>query len=79
MASKEIIGTVISNKMNKTITVSVVHQKSHKKYRKIIAKTNKYYANDPNNECYIGDIVKIQETKPTSKRKRWKLINKVNK
>ena len=77
MPSKETIGIVISNKMKKTITVAVKTKIAHKKYNKIIAKTNKYYAHDENNECHIGDIVKIQETKPISKQKRWTLINKV--
>ena len=78
MPNKEKIGIVISNKMNKTITVAVTSKKAHKQYSKIIAITNKYYADDPKNECTIGDIVKIQETKPISKNKRWKLINKMS-
>nr|QCI06446.1 ribosomal protein S17 [Dictyurus purpurascens] len=73
MSQKENIGIVISNKMDKTITVEVKKQISHKKYKKIIIKTNKYYAHDENNECHIGDKVKIQETRPLSKNKRWKL------
>lgn len=77
MTNKETIGKVISNKMDKTITVTVTRKISHKKYNKIIARTNKYYVDDPNNECHIGDIVKIQQTKPLSKKKRWKLINKI--
>lgn len=74
MPNKETSGTVISNKMQKTIIVAVKKQVSHKKYGKIIIKTNKYYAHDENNTCKIGDIVKIQETRPLSKNKRWKLI-----
>lgn len=74
MSKKETVGVVISNKMNKTITVIVKRQIAHKKYGKIIAKTNKYYADDPLNKCKIGDIVKIQETRPLSKNKHWKLI-----
>nr|AOM64672.1 ribosomal protein S17 [Riquetophycus sp.] len=77
MVKKENIGKVISNKMDKTIIVTVNKKISHKKYNKIIAKTNKYYADDPNNECEIGDIVKIQQTRPLSKNKRWILINKI--
>lgn len=77
MGNKETVGTVISNKMNKTITVAVTTKTSHKKYNKTIAKTNKYYAHDPYNECQIGDKVKILETKPISKNKRWQLINKI--
>nr|YP_009393146.1 ribosomal protein S17 [Bostrychia moritziana]ARW61708.1 ribosomal protein S17 [Bostrychia moritziana] len=77
MPKKETIGIVVSNKMNKTITVIVKKQISHKKYGKIISKTNKYYANDPYNECKIGDVVQIEETRPLSKNKRWKLIKLV--
>ena len=77
MPKKENIGIVISNKMDKTITVAVTTKKAHKKYKKIVAKTNKYYADDPKNECYPGETVKIQETRPISKKKRWKLINKI--
>lgn len=74
MTKKENIGLVISNKMNKTIVVAVKTKISHKKYGKIITKTNKYYAHDSLNKCQIGDRVKIQETKPISKNKRWNLI-----
>nr|QCI04691.1 ribosomal protein S17 [Apoglossum ruscifolium] len=74
MSKKENFGIVISNKMNKTIIVAVKKQISHKKYGKIIIKTNKYYAHDNLNQCQIGDRVKIQETRPLSKNKRWNLI-----
>nr|YP_010903121.1 ribosomal protein S17 [Hypnea pseudomusciformis]WCH55175.1 ribosomal protein S17 [Hypnea pseudomusciformis]WCH55574.1 ribosomal protein S17 [Hypnea pseudomusciformis]WCH56768.1 ribosomal protein S17 [Hypnea pseudomusciformis] len=77
MAIKETIGTVISNKMEKTITVAVKNQVKHKKYSKIIAQTKKYYAHDENNECIVGDIVKIKETRPISKTKKWKFVNKI--
>nr|YP_010902922.1 ribosomal protein S17 [Hypnea flava]WCH54976.1 ribosomal protein S17 [Hypnea flava] len=77
MPIKETIGTVISNKMEKTITVAVKTQVKHKKYSKIITKTKKYYAHDENNECIVGDIVTIQATKPISKTKRWRFINKI--
>nr|YP_010484996.1 ribosomal protein S17 [Hypnea cervicornis]UVW80690.1 ribosomal protein S17 [Hypnea cervicornis] len=77
MPIKETIGTVINNKMEKTITVAVKTQVKHKKYSKIIAKTKKYYAHDEHNECTVGDIVAIQETKPISKIKRWKFVNKI--
>lgn len=79
MSTKETIGKVISNKMDKTITVAVTITTGHKKYNKIIMKTNKYYADDPDNECKIGDIVRIQETRPISKNKRWKLLGTVTK
>lgn len=79
MPAKEIIGKVISNKMNKTLIVIVSKKIAHKKYNKIISKTNKYYVHDENNEFNIGDIIKIQATRPISKHKRWKAINKINK
>nr|YP_009293788.1 ribosomal protein S17 [Rhodymenia pseudopalmata]AOM64470.1 ribosomal protein S17 [Rhodymenia pseudopalmata] len=77
MSKKETIGTVVSDKMNKTITVAVKNKIPHKKYSKIILKTNKYYAHDENNECRSGDCVKIEETRPISKNKRWKLVKKI--
>lgn len=77
MAIKETIGEVTSDKMHKTITVAVTKKVAHKKYNKIIIKTNKYYAHDEKNECKRGDVVKIQETRPISKNKRWKLISKI--
>nr|YP_010197023.1 ribosomal protein S17 [Crassiphycus corneus]UAD84827.1 ribosomal protein S17 [Crassiphycus corneus] len=77
MYQKYTIGTVVSNKMNKTITVAVKNKISHAKYKKILTKTNKYYAHDENNECNIGDIVKIQKNRPISKKKRWILIEKI--
>nr|YP_009293993.1 ribosomal protein S17 [Ahnfeltia plicata]AOM65681.1 ribosomal protein S17 [Ahnfeltia plicata]UAT97271.1 ribosomal protein S17 [Ahnfeltia plicata]UAT97476.1 ribosomal protein S17 [Ahnfeltia plicata] len=77
MPIKETVGTVISNKMEKTITVVVNKKIAHYKYNKIMARTNKYYAHDEYNECNIGDIVKIQETRPISKNKRWRFISKL--
>nr|YP_009394596.1 ribosomal protein S17 [Vertebrata thuyoides]ARW63158.1 ribosomal protein S17 [Vertebrata thuyoides] len=77
MVNKETIATVISNKMNKTATVTVKKSIIHKKYGKIINKTNKYYVDDPTNSCKIGDQIKIQETRPISKKKRWKIIKKI--
>jgi len=74
MSQKNTLGIVVSNKMDKTIIVAVKKQVSHKRYAKIIIKTNKYYVHDENNECKIGDKVKIEETRPLSKHKRWKLI-----
>nr|YP_010904117.1 ribosomal protein S17 [Caulacanthus ustulatus]WCH57368.1 ribosomal protein S17 [Caulacanthus ustulatus] len=77
MPIKETLGTVISNKMEKTITVAVTTKTAHKKYNKTITTTNKYYVHDEDEQCEIGDIVKIQEIRPISKKKRWKLINKI--
>nr|QVY58237.1 30S ribosomal protein S17 [Eucheuma denticulatum] len=77
MPTQENIGIVISNKMHKTITVAVKTKVAHKKYSKTITKTNKYYVHDEKNQCDIGDIVKIQATKPISKKKRWKFVDRI--
>nr|UAD85642.1 ribosomal protein S17 [Gracilaria edulis] len=77
MYKKYTIGTVISNKMNKTITVAVQNKISHTKYKKVTTRSNKYYAHDENNICNIGDTVKIQPHRPISKKKRWILIEKI--
>ena len=74
MPKKETFGIVVSNKMDKTITVIVKNPTAHKKYGKIITKTNKYYVHDPLNQFNVGDRVKIQETRPLSKKKRWQVI-----
>ncbi|MCX7954972.1 MAG: 30S ribosomal protein S17 [Bacteroidales bacterium] len=68
------IGTVTSNKMNKTIVVSEEKRVKHPKYNKYIKRTKKYYVHDENNECNIGDVVKIMETRPLSRLKRWRLV-----
>nr|YP_010471073.1 30S ribosomal protein S17 [Synarthrophyton patena]UVF62902.1 30S ribosomal protein S17 [Synarthrophyton patena] len=78
MAIKEVIGKVIKNKMNKTITVSIIRKISHKKYNKILSKTKKYHVHDEYNHYLPGDIVKIQEIRPISKTKCWKVIEKIN-
>nr|AYR05828.1 ribosomal protein S17 [Lithothamnion sp.] len=78
MPIKEVIGKVISNKMDKTITVAVIKKISHKKYNKVLSKTKKYYVHDEQNSYSIGDIVKIQEIRPISKNKCWKVIKKIN-
>lgn len=68
------IGTVVSNKMDKTIVVSVRYNKKHPIYKKIIRRTSKLKAHDENNECNIGDRVRVMETRPLSKEKRWRLM-----
>jgi small subunit ribosomal protein S17 len=73
MPIKEREGVVISNKMDKTIVVSIQNRVTHKKFGKIVSKTKKYKAHDENNECSIGDIVLITETRPLSKTKKWSL------
>ena len=70
---KEITGVVFSNKMDKTITVAVKWKEKHPIYGKFVNKTKKYHAHDEKNECNIGDTVRIMETRPLSKLKRWRL------
>lgn len=68
------VGRVVSDKMEKTIVVAVDYLKPHPLYRKIIRKTNKFHAHDETNQCKIGDVVRIGETRPLSRTKRWELI-----
>lgn len=70
---KERIGTVVSNKMDKSIVISVERKMKHPKYGKFIKKTSKFMAHDEKNECGIGDLVLIAETRPLSKNKCWRL------
>ncbi|MCQ2191970.1 MAG: 30S ribosomal protein S17 [Paludibacteraceae bacterium] len=72
-------GVVSSNKMDKTITVSIQYKEKHPIYKKFVSKTKKYHAHDEKNECNIGDVVRIMETRPLSKSKRWRLIEVVEK
>ncbi len=74
MAVKERVGIVVSNKMNKTVVVAVENRSAHPKYGKIVVKTKRYKAHDEENQCQEGDRVRIQETRPLSKTKRWKVI-----
>jgi small subunit ribosomal protein S17 len=71
---KERIGVVTSNKMQKSIVVSVLRKVKHPKYGKFVKKTTKFVAHDENNDCNIGDMVKIMETRPLSKNKNWRLV-----
>ena len=73
------VGLVTSDKMDKTITVSVVEHVKHPLYGKIMKRSYKLKAHDENNECKIGDKVKVMETKPLSKDKRWRLVSIVEK
>lgn len=68
------IGKVVSNKMDKTIVVAIETLVSHPLYKKQVKRTTKFKAHDENNECNIGDRVKIMETRPLSKEKRWRLV-----
>ena len=78
-ARKERTGKVVSNKMNKSITVAVERKVKHAKYGKFIHKTTKLMAHDEKQECGIGDTVRIMETRPLSKLKRWRLVEVVEK
>ena len=71
---KERVGKVVSNKMDKGITVAVQRKVKHPMYGKFIGKTTKFMAHDEKNDCGIGDTVKIMETRPVSKNKRWRLV-----
>ncbi|HNB81774.1 MAG TPA: 30S ribosomal protein S17 [Chitinophagaceae bacterium] len=73
------IGLVTSNKMDKSITVSVERKVKHPIYGKFLKKTTKFMAHDEKNECSIGDVVKIMETRPLSKNKCWRLVEIVEK
>lgn len=73
------VGKVVSNKMDKTIVVAVENSVSHKLYNKIVKRTIKFKAHDENNECAIGDRVRIMETRPLSKEKRWRLVEIIEK
>ena len=71
---KERVCVVSSNKMDKTITVAVKWKEKHPIYGKFVNKTKKYHAHDEKNECNIGDTVRIMETRPLSRTKRWRLV-----
>mgnify|MGYP003574188939 CR=1 FL=1 len=76
---KERIGTVVSSKMDKSITIAVQRKVKHAIYGKFIGKTTKFMAHDEKNECGVGDTVKIMETRPLSKNKRWRLVEIIEK
>jgi small subunit ribosomal protein S17 len=76
---KELIGTVVSNKMQKTIVVEVTRKKAHPLYGRVISIRKKFYAHDEKNEAHTGDSVKIEESRPLSKLKRWTLKEIVRK
>ena len=73
IARKTIIGSVISNKMDKSVVVQVERRIPHKLYGKFIRRRVKYMADDPNNICNVGDVVLIEECRPLSKNKRWRV------
>ena len=73
------VGIVVSDKMDKTIVVAVKDSVQHPLYKKILKRTKKFKAHDENNECGIGDTVKVMETRPLSKDKRWRLVEIIEK
>lgn len=76
---KSVIGRVVGNKMEKSITVAVERRVKHPLYGKIVKKTTKLMAHDEQNECGMGDTVRIMETRPLSRHKRWRLVEIVEK
>lgn len=76
---KERIGKVVSNKMQKSITVAINRKEKHPIYGKFMNKTTKFTAHDEKNEAGIGDVVRIMETRPLSKHKRWRLVEVIEK
>jgi small subunit ribosomal protein S17 len=76
---KERTGTVTSNKMDKSIVVSVEMKIMHPKYGKFVKQTKKFMAHDESGECGVGDVVKIMETRPMSKLKRWRMVEIIEK
>jgi small subunit ribosomal protein S17 len=76
---KEVVGEVLSSRMHKTIVVQVTRKKAHPFYGRVIARHKKFYAHDEKNEAHAGDVVRIEETRPLSKLKRWKLKDIVRK
>ena len=73
------VGKVVSDKMDKTVVVIVEDRVAHKTYKKIIGRTYRLKAHDENNECGIGDIVRVMETRPLSKDKRWRVVDIIEK
>jgi small subunit ribosomal protein S17 len=78
MPKKELVGKVVSNKMQKTVVVAVEGLASHKKYEKPMLQTRKFKAHDPESKCQLGDRVRLRECRPLSKEKRWLVIDVVH-
>lgn len=76
---KERVGIVVSDKMDKTIVVAITERVKHPLYKKIVSRTKKLKAHDENNECGIGDKVRVAETRPLSKDKCWRLVEIIDK
>lgn len=78
MAVKQQVGLVVSDKMDKTVVVAVENRAPHPKYRKIMVRTKRYKVHDEGNQCKEGDRVRIEETRPLSRTKRWKVVEVLN-
>ena len=78
MAVKERVGLVVSDKMQKTVVVAIENRSPHPKYVKIVVRTQRYKVHDEENKCVVGDRVRIQETRPLSKTKRWVVLDILN-
>ena len=76
---KTLQGTVVSNKMDKTVVVQVERRYMHPKFKKVVKSNRKYSAHDENNECKPGDVISIRETRPLSKTKRWRMLEGLEK
>ena len=76
---REVVGRVVSDKTDKTITVLVERKIKHPLYKKYITRSKKYHAHDVENACGVGDVVKIRESRPISKTKKWRLIDVIEK
>jgi len=72
-------GQVVSDAMDKTVIVRIVEQKQHPRYKKVVRRTTKFVAHDETNQCGVGDRVRIMETRPISKRKRWRVVDVLEK
>jgi small subunit ribosomal protein S17 len=70
---KQLVGEVVSSRMHKTIVVQVVRKRAHPFYGRVVSKAKKFYAHDEKNEARVGDVVRLEETRPLSKLKRWRL------
>ncbi len=75
---QEKVGVVTSNKMQKTVVITVERQVNHPLYKRVVRRSNNFMAHDEKNECRVGDTVRIQETRPLSSRKRWRVVEVVS-
>jgi small subunit ribosomal protein S17 len=76
---KSLVGRVVSDKMTKTIAVSVERLTQHPVYKKIVKRTSKIYAHDEKQQCHVGDLVRVISTRPLSKMKRWRVVEVIEK